>query len=38
MQRHSVTHLLTFNAPDFARYAFVNVLTPNEFVGGTAPA
>src|SRR5258708_32866112 len=36
MQRHSVSHLLTFNAPDFARYAFVAVLTPDEVVRGTA--
>jgi predicted nucleic acid-binding protein len=36
MQRHSVTHLLTFNEPDFARYSFVNVLTPRAVVNGTA--
>lgn len=38
MQRHSVTHLLTFNATDFGRYTFVNVLTPDEVVVGIAPA
>jgi predicted nucleic acid-binding protein len=28
MQRHGVSHLLTFNEPDFARYATITVLTP----------
>src|SRR5690242_19889215 len=38
MRRHDVGHLLTFNAPDFARYAFITVLTPAEVVHGTARA
>jgi len=28
MQRHAVTHLLTFNDADFARYPGITVLTP----------
>ena len=36
MQRHMVGHLLTFNAPDFARYTFVTVLTPIDVVSGAA--
>ena len=35
MQRHSVTHILTFNASDFARYA-VTPLTPTDVIRGTA--
>ena len=34
MQRHRVTHLLTFNTSDFARYAFVTVLTPDDVLRG----
>ena len=30
MQRHSITHILTFNAADFARYPLITVLTPGE--------
>jgi predicted nucleic acid-binding protein len=30
MQRHSITHILTFNAADFARYPHISVLTPGE--------
>lgn len=35
MQRHGVTHLLTFNGPDFARFAFVIAWNPTEVVAGT---
>lgn len=28
MLRHSISHLLTFNAADFARYAAINVIEP----------
>lgn len=34
MQRHGVTHLLTFNAVDFKRYAFVHTLTPADVISG----
>jgi len=30
MQRHSINHVLTFNATDFARYAFITALTPTD--------
>jgi len=30
MQRHAVTHVLTFNATDFARFALITALTPND--------
>jgi predicted nucleic acid-binding protein len=36
MQRHAVTHLLTFNSGDFARYAFVSSLPPADVVSGAA--
>jgi predicted nucleic acid-binding protein len=36
MQRHSVAHLLTYNADDFKRYAFLQVLTPAAVLDGTA--
>jgi predicted nucleic acid-binding protein len=35
MQRHGLTHLLTFNAEDFARYPHLTVLTPAAVVAGT---
>jgi predicted nucleic acid-binding protein len=28
MQRHSITHILTFNASDFVRYPLISILTP----------
>jgi len=34
MQRHGLTHLLTFNKPDFARFPAINVFTPKEIVSG----
>jgi predicted nucleic acid-binding protein len=36
MQRHSVTHLLTFNTPDFSRYTFVTAITPTDVLNGAA--
>jgi len=36
MQRHSVTHLLTFNTPDFSRYAAVCAVTPIDVTSGAA--
>jgi predicted nucleic acid-binding protein len=35
MQRHAVGHVLTFNAPDFARYSFVTAVRPVDVVSGT---
>lgn len=32
MLRHNVTHILTFNAQDFARYVGITVLTPGDMV------
>ena len=37
MFRHGITHLLTFNASDFARYSEITVIDPNS-VGELAPA
>jgi predicted nucleic acid-binding protein len=34
MQRHAVSHLLTFNSQDFARYSFVTAMTPSDIVRG----
>lgn len=36
MQRHGVSHLLTFNSSDFARYSFVTALSPPDVVSGEA--
>jgi predicted nucleic acid-binding protein len=30
MQRHGLTHLLTFNASDFERYPAIHVINPND--------
>lgn len=35
LQRHNFTHLLTFNAADFARYAFMTTVTPDEVNSGS---
>lgn len=32
MKAHNVTHILTFNAPDFARYSGITVLSPQTVV------
>ncbi len=32
MQRHSVTHILTFNKSDFTRYPHIIVLTPEDLL------
>ncbi|WP_425613747.1 type II toxin-antitoxin system VapC family toxin [Anatilimnocola sp. NA78] len=32
MQRHSVTHLLTFNGADFKRFPFVQVIEPSSLL------
>jgi predicted nucleic acid-binding protein len=34
MQRHGLTHLLTFNVADFKRFAFIDVLDPQTFATG----
>lgn len=34
---HGVTHLLTFNGPDFQRFPAVTALDPHAVVAGTAP-
>jgi predicted nucleic acid-binding protein len=36
MLRHRISHLLTFNGPDFARYAEITVLEPQN--AGTLPS
>jgi len=36
LQRHGLTHLLTFNAGDFQRYAGVAILNPHALVLGSA--
>jgi predicted nucleic acid-binding protein len=35
MQRHSVTHLLTFNTADFARFSFVTAVSPVSIMSGS---
>ena len=37
MQRHGIGHLLTFNKPDFTRFAGVCVFTPAEVLAGQVP-
>ena len=36
MERHGLTHILTFNEKDFRRFPDITVLTPDEVVAGTA--
>jgi hypothetical protein len=38
MLRHGVTHLLTFNQPDFVRFSEITAVTPHEIVSGQVPA
>ncbi|MDZ4688492.1 MAG: type II toxin-antitoxin system VapC family toxin [Planctomycetaceae bacterium] len=38
MQRHGLTNLLTFNKPDFARFAAIEVYTPAEVLAGRLPS
>lgn len=38
MQRHSVTHLLTFNTTDFARFSFVTAVSPVSILAGSITA
>jgi predicted nucleic acid-binding protein len=35
IQRHAVTHLLTFNISDFTRYSFVTAMTPDAIASGS---
>ena len=35
IQRHAVTHLLTFNTSDFARYSFLRAISPIDIAAGT---
>jgi hypothetical protein len=35
MVRHQVTHLLTFNVDDFARFAEITAITPDAVVTGS---
>lgn len=37
MQRHGVTHLLTFNGADFARFPGMTVLAPTDIIAGKLP-
>lgn len=37
MQRHGVTHILTFNTIDFARFPIVTALLPMDVVAGAFP-
>jgi predicted nucleic acid-binding protein len=37
MQRHEISHLLTFNAPDFKRYSFIGLLNPDDVLHGATP-
>jgi hypothetical protein len=32
MQRHGLTHILTFNVDDFTRYPSISVLDPQKIV------
>ena len=34
MRRHAVTHLLTFNTSDFARYSFLTAVSPIDVASG----
>lgn len=34
MQRHNLTHLLTFNQSDFTRFTNINALTPSDINAG----
>ncbi len=36
MMRHGLTHILTFNPTDFARYAGITVLAPDKLIQGVA--
>ena len=38
MQRHGLTNLLTFNKPDFSRFAAIHVLSPDDILAGKMPA
>lgn len=37
MQRHGLVNLLTFNGPDFVRFAGINVYSPSDVVAGQLP-
>jgi predicted nucleic acid-binding protein len=37
MKVHNITHVLTFNGPDFARYPGITVLSPEAVVSSTLP-
>jgi hypothetical protein len=36
MQRHALTHILTFNVADFKRYAGIGLIEPQSFVTADA--
>lgn len=38
MKRHGISTILTFNAPDFTRYSFIQVLTPADVLAGRLPS
>jgi predicted nucleic acid-binding protein len=38
MQRHGLTHLLTFNASDFRRYPGIDILDPESLAGPVKPS
>jgi hypothetical protein len=35
IQRHLVSHLLTFNTADFSRYPFLTAVSPTDITSGT---
>lgn len=37
MLRHGLSNLLTFNKPDFERFAGIQVFTPAEILAGEMP-
>ena len=38
MQRHGLTKLLSYNKPDFSRFAAIHVLSPDDILAGQMPA
>ena len=37
MQRHGLTHLLTFNTADFSRFTAIHALSPEDILAGQLP-
>ena len=38
MQRHGLVNLLTYNKPDFSRFAGINIYSPEDVISGRLPA